>query len=287
MKKTLTFNNNPSLEGMSEIFTSVAYSKAQGVDLKMEIICPWWDRLAAAATPKYPCIVFVQGCGWTFPYVWSQLPQLCTLSRRGYVVATITHRNAVDGHPYPACLQDVKTAIRYLRKHSDTYGIDSNRLGIWGTSSGGSLALLTAMTMDSEKYKTDEHRKYWDGVNFAAACFPPTDLVELYQTRDFDTNIKNTFMALANGSMDNITEVLKEMSPFHMASPQINLPPVFLAHGTADTLIPYSQSEKLYEKLSEYSADVTFATVKDAPHEGSFWSAPIYNTIFDFIESHI
>ncbi|MCB8600020.1 alpha/beta hydrolase, partial [Blautia sp. DFI.9.9] len=69
------------------------------------------------------------------------------------IVATVQHRSALDGHAFPAFLQDVKTAIRYLRAHAAEYQIDPDRVGIWGTSSGANAALLTALTPNDPRYE--------------------------------------------------------------------------------------------------------------------------------------
>ena len=148
-----TLKNNPKLEGMAYFIPDVVFSTATGVELKMQLMIPWNDDTTQPEIPRRPLIVFLQGSGWTFPNVNYQIPQLCEYARMGYVVATITHRSIKDGYPAPAFLQDAKTAIRFLRKNADVYGIDPNRICFWGTSSGGNTALLVTMTGDDPRYK--------------------------------------------------------------------------------------------------------------------------------------
>ena len=154
--KIKTLKNNPKLEGMALFIPDVVFSTATGVELKMQLMIPWNDDTTQPEIPRRPLIVFLQGSGWTFPNVNYQIPQLCEYARMGYVVATITHRSIKDGYPAPAFLQDAKTAIRFLRKNADVYGIDPNRICFWGTSSGGNTALLVTMTGDDPRYKTKE-----------------------------------------------------------------------------------------------------------------------------------
>ena len=66
---------NPSWEGMAEIFPDVVFSRTEGVELKMQIIAPWWDR-EGKEIPRYPLVVFVQGSAWTIPVVWYHIPQM-------------------------------------------------------------------------------------------------------------------------------------------------------------------------------------------------------------------
>lgn len=281
---------NPTMEGMAEIIPDVVFSHAGGVDLKMQLIVPWWDREGTRA-PSYPLVVFVQGSSWTFPNVWYEVPQLCELARDGYAVATITHRNATEGHAFPACLQDVKTAIRFLRKNAKCYGIDAERVGLWGTSSGANLALLAALTEGRKSYETSEHEGYSSAVDYVVACFPTTDFVAYMQDENSDQEIKDIFVALSGGSVDGDMTVLKAMSPYILVKRAVEEGrtacrlPIFLAHGDADELIPHGQSWKLYEALKEAGNDVTMVTVEGGPHEQMFWSREMLAMIFDFIKS--
>lgn len=287
----ITIKNNPTLEEMAEIIPDITFSSENGAALKLQIINPWWDRVNEK-TPSYPLVIFIQGSAWTFPNVWTEIPQLCRLAGRGYAVATITHRNCNDGYPFPACLQDVKTAIRFLRCNGREYGIDTEKIGIWGTSSGGNLALLTALTIGDERYRTDEYHKYSDRVDYCVACFPPTDLVESMRDNDFSKDIKANFAALSGGHIDEAMSVLREMSPYHIVKDMvrekknISLPPILIAHGDSDRLIPYSQGKKMYDALLELNAKADMVTVKNADHEGTFWSNEILDIIFDFIETN-
>lgn len=77
------------------------------------------ERACEAAPPKRPLIVFVQGSGFTHPWIYPEIPQLARYAQHGYVVAAVTHRSCLEGHPFPAYLQDVKTAIRFLRRHAE------------------------------------------------------------------------------------------------------------------------------------------------------------------------
>ena len=160
---------NPTLQGLARTRWDVIYSTATGTPLKAVLITPWNE-----AIKNRPAIVFVQGSGWGFPDVNFEIPQLSELAQAGYVVMTVTHRNRYDGHPFPAFLQDVKCAIRFLRAHADQYGVDPQRIGIYGTSSGGNTALLVAMTGDDPRYKTEEYQEYSDSVCCMVECFGPT-----------------------------------------------------------------------------------------------------------------
>lgn len=288
-KQIITIKNNPSLEGMALMIPDVVYSTAQGVtefpgfELKMQIFRPWTDD-TAKEQPKFPLIVFVQGSGWTFPNVYYEIPQLAQLASEGYVVATLTHRNSLAGNPFPACLQDIKTGIRFLRKHAKECKIDTDRVGIWGTSSGGSLALLVGLTGDDPRYKTEEYAEYSDSVKTVIDCFGPTDITDKIKNMEsVDPGMRRIYQSLRGENTKENIERLLEINPVNHIEKGKAYPPFLLLHGNKDNMVEYSQSELMFHKLSDAGCDATLVCVDGASHEGSFWSREVLNLIKEFI----
>lgn len=283
-RKIKVLKNNPSLEGMARMVPDVVFSTATGVELKMQILTPWsiGDKVGKE---KRPLIVFLQGSAWTFPDVYYEIPQLAQFAKMGYVVATITHRNCLEGHPAPAFLQDAKTAIRFLRKNSEEYEIDAERVCFWGTSSGGNTSLLVALTGDDPRYKTDEYKDYSDKVAVAVDCFGPTDLLTL--SRYIDTvneEGKELFNNLAGGALSSKEELMKEISPLLIIEKNKDYPPILILQGDADAVVPYSESENMFNALLDNNYDAEMICVENAPHEGSFWSHELIEEIKSFIK---
>jgi acetyl esterase/lipase len=278
---------NPTMEGLAEVFPDVVYSVETGQELKLTLIAPWRDWANETAPPKRPLIVFVQGSAFTFPNIYYELPQLSHYARHGYVVATVTHRNCLEGHPFPAYLQDVKTAIRFLRKNAEEYGIDAERIGIWGTSSGGNTALLVGLTAGDPAYLTGEHEGVSDEVKCVVDCFGPTDMtVAERRVKDVqDPRLLEIFYALMGGKEDR--EVLKAMSPLHRIQKGRAYPPFLIVQGDADTLVPYEQSLGMYEALLEAGCQAEMICVENGPHEGTFWSWALHQHILDFFKKHL
>lgn len=179
--KKLSWNEN--LEGQYGILPDVVYSTIEGKELKLTMIVPWTvlpgPEEKKEEKEKRPLLVFVQGSGWTTPDVNLELPQMIRFAEAGYVVAMVVHRSCLDHAPAPAYLQDVKCAIRFLRKSAAQYEIDPERVAIWGTSSGANTAQLVGLTGDMACYKTEEYPEYSDAVNLVVSCFAPTDVTVL------------------------------------------------------------------------------------------------------------
>jgi acetyl esterase/lipase len=103
-------------------------------------------RPASTSTP-HPLVIYVHGGGWQSGHTrhsgafenWPGV--LASIAARGYVVASVEYRLSGEA-PFPAAIQDVKAAIRWLRTHATEFGIDKQRAVIWGGSAGGQLAAL-------------------------------------------------------------------------------------------------------------------------------------------------
>ena len=187
MKPIKVIPYNPLLEGLAESTGDIVFAHEDGKDITLRILKPWKNDLNK--DKRYPLIVFIQGSGWTFPNIGYHLPHIAQFAMAGYVVATVTHRSCNDGHPAPAFLQDVKSAIRYLRAHADEHQIDPTRVAAWGTTSGGNTALLLGMTGDDPRYVSAVHPEQSDAVKVVVDVFGPTDMMSLFVTRhgDIDT----------------------------------------------------------------------------------------------------
>ena len=135
-----------------------------------------------------------------------------------------------EGNPFPAYLQDVKTAIRFLRAQGEEYGIDTERVAVCGSSSGGNTALLVGFTRDEERYKTEEYKEYSDKVKAVVECFGPTDLTEnkerLRTGEAFE--YRECFEALWGEPTPENSERLREMEPVYHLQAQKTCPPVWL-----------------------------------------------------------
>src|SRR6476660_6294538 len=100
------------------------------------------------ADKRLPCIVVIHGGGWRGGNFKVHVPQIFDFAKLGYVSATVQYRLVPVGR-WPAQIEDVKCAVRYLRANAEKYGIDKNRLGAIGFSAGAHLSLLLG-TMDAK-----------------------------------------------------------------------------------------------------------------------------------------
>ncbi len=284
--------HNPTLTGLATLTRNVAY-KTGADNLVMDIISP--QSTGDDDDRRYPTVVFVQGSAWTTPHRDYEIPQLSALAREGFVVATVNHRDASsDPHDvFPAYLEDVKAAIRYLRANARQWHVDPDRLGIWGTSSGGNTSLLVGLTADDPRYEDSTNVDESDAVKYVVSCFPPTDMLEAVDAFDDETNpfrlyYFGPFAAVVGATHETginaeVRQRAADMSPYLQVRDDQQYPPMLLLHGTADTVVPYHQSVKMRDRLVEHGVDAQLVLVDGAEHEYDFWSQQVFDVIFDFI----
>jgi acetyl esterase/lipase len=178
------------------------------------------------------------------------------LARTDFTWFSINYRLAPTNH-WPACLEDVQTAIRWAKAHAKEYKGDPQRLALMGYSAGGELVCLAAVT-------AREDARVQAVVGFS----PPTDLVtEIERRGGLSSSLKALF---GHDAVDDQTRpLLKEMSAGYFVKP--GLPPFLLIQGDADKSVPYDLTAKFQEKLKENNVPCELVTVKGAPHRIADW----------------
>lgn len=274
--------HNPEYRGLLDLKVNIPFATVDGQELCLQLVKPQWASENGAG---FPLVVFIQGSAWTKPNQFWELPQLCRLAERGYVIASVTHRSCWEAAA-PAFLQDVKTALRFLRVNAREYDIDPDRVCAFGTSSGGNTALLLGLTADDPAFETEAHAGVTTAVQAVVDCFGPTDLlamVERWGDR-FPLTDENLIYALGGRDPDTYRDTLARISPARYVAGAAHRPPFLLLHGDADEVVRYEDSLRMYELLQAHGYEADLVRVTDAPHEGSFWSRELLEIIFDFIE---
>lgn len=98
-----------------------------------------------------PAVLMIHGGGWTTGSKENLHPMASRLAAKGYITATVEYRLSAES-PYPAGVEDLKTAVRWLRANAATYGIDTNQIAAYGCSAGAHLASLLGTTNELELY---------------------------------------------------------------------------------------------------------------------------------------
>jgi len=227
------------------------YGRAGGESLILDACVP-------DGPGPFPAVILVHGGGWSSGDKSSGVqPLFAPLSKSGVAWFSINYRLAPKSH-YPAAIEDIETAIRWIKKNANQFKVDPNRLGLLGESAGGHLVAAVAV-----RAKDDTR------VAAVIPFYAPVDLLADTQRRG---GLSLSLRALFGRSYeidDQASQILREASPINFV--HAGLPPFLLVHGTADMSVPYGQSVQLQTKLKAAGIACDLITIDDGVHGMARW----------------
>jgi pectinesterase len=245
-------NWNPDLtHSYSANRFNVEYGEAGGEKLLLDAYVP-------EGKGRFPVVLIVHGGGWMSGDREKDIVPVFAPFATNFTWFTISYRLAPSNH-WPACYEDLQTAIRWVKKHAGEFKGDPDRIALLGYSAGGHLVTLagTQGTGDTR-------------VQAVAALAPPTDLVTDNERRG---GLSTSMKALFNWDSTNITDsaraVLKENSPLTYVKP--GLPPFLILQGSADKTVPAPQSEAFEKVLKAAGVDSNLILVPEGQHRIADW----------------
>jgi len=242
----------------AQTYLDIPYAQWGDVTLHLDIFLP------GHAQGPLPLVVWVPGGGWRNCNKAGKRTEF--LTRHGFASAAINYR--VSGvASAPANIQDCKAAIRWMRAHAEPYGIDPDRIGVWGSSAGGHLVALLGTTNGLAEIEGSGNSDGWSSDVQAVCDFcGPSDLTRIAEPevrRDHEVLYDVTAQYLG-GPVEERDELARLMSPFHHAS--ADCPPMLIGHGELDPTVPVEESIILHEALQQAGTDVTLHIVKGGGH---------------------
>jgi acetyl esterase/lipase len=234
----------------AEIQSDIAYGKAGDERLLLDACVPQGEG-------PFPIAIIVHGGGWSSGDKAKDMSLLFKpLSDAGFTWFSINYRLGPKHH-FPACIEDVEEAIRWVKKHAAEYKGDSKRIALIGESAGGHLVCLAAV------WAKDDTRVA-AVVGFAA----PTDLVADVERRGgIQPALRNVF-GLSDLD-DDARRQLRDASPLNFL--KADMPPFLLIHGTADKSVLYSQSVNFQKRLGELGVPCIIITIENGAHGMKNW----------------
>lgn len=203
---------------------------------------------AGPSTALRPAIVIVHGGGWRAGSKSDPVYQkmMIAYARKGYIVINVEYRLTGEA-PFPGCIEDVKCAVRWLRAHADKYKVDSDRIGGYGHSAGGHLALMLAVCPPSADLEGDGGwETYSSRLNVVVGGAPATEL-----GRD---------VPMANPAWWPIGYIAGDH------------PPMMIIQGTDDPVVRAELTEDFVKKMKYAGSDVEYVKIDGVGHDVAYSS---------------
>ena len=210
---------------------------------------------------RLPAVLFIHGGGFRAGRRESYLPQASRLAEKGYVAATASYRLA-PRNQYPAAVEDVKAAVRFLRANAEKYNIDTERIGVIGGSAGGHLALMLGLTADVPELEgTGPNRDHSSRVQCVVNYYGPSDFTQSYQ-KSVDAGV--VLPMFLGGDLDHNRRIHQSASPINWVSPRAA--PVLSIHGTEDTYVAWEHSLWITTRLVDAGVPAELEVISGAGH---------------------
>jgi acetyl esterase/lipase len=254
-------------------------------------------------TPQdaYPVMVVIYGSAWSSnlgkaTVFNSGLGQ--ALLQSGFAVVAINHRSCQED-AFPAQIQDVKAAIRFIRESAGKFSLDTTFIGITGPSSGGHLSALAGTTSGVKKYSHNGYEINLEGhlgpfpnrsshVDAVVDWFGPTDIAEITHCEGLAdksqtvVTLSNTLVHLIGGAVRDNMDVFRALNPLIYA--QKGNPPFLIFHGDSDSMVPVCQSRLLYQKLQEAGVPSELVVVPGGQHGPGVFNAETFFKMIQFLQ---
>lgn len=246
----------------AKILRDLEYARVGGTSLRLDLYLP----PDAVGIKPMPVIMWVHGGGWQSGS--KNTCPLAGLTGQGYAVASINYR-LTDQAIFPAQIHDCKGAVRWLRAHASEYGLDSDRIGAAGSSAGGHLVALLGTTGGVQELEGDVGGNVKESSRVQAVCDfcgPAAFIGEPTAVRSQDKQGREAkaVTRLLGGP------IAENRDKARLASPVVHVskddPPFLIVHGSADPLVPPSQSERLAKALADAGVSVKLEIVDGAGH---------------------
>ncbi|MFO0889397.1 MAG: alpha/beta hydrolase [Isosphaeraceae bacterium] len=272
----------------------VVYGRKYGTALTMDVFTP-------SRNPRGIGLILAVSGGFFSAHENINLAFIRPFTDRGFTVFAVVH-GSQPRFTVPEIVQDMNRAVRYIRHHAGEYGIDRDRLGIYGGSAGGHLSLMvgTAGAAGDPNAKDPVDRES-SRVQAVACFFPPTDLLnfgkpgrEMIRATDHLPPFRAAFdyRELDRQSMlwvpitdpQRLREITRDISPINFVTPDD--PPTLIIHGDQDRLVELQQSQLIADKFRKTGVEGKLVVKKGAAHGWPGLEKDL-NLFADWFEQHL
>lgn len=268
----MTDTPDPAVTTVTEAFSP------EFPDLLLDLVLPAGDTAAGADAARpatgRPVIVWLHGGGWRLQDRTARQDFARFYAPRGFAMVSVDYRLAPRWrHPAQVC--DLRQALRWLRVNADRFGLDADRIGLWGSSAGGHIAAVTALSSHLDLLPGESVPAGYEGQSTAVTCvvegYGPALIADLLPGTDRPADLPHTPEEdLMGGPASSPEEHADLLARARLASPPLldcpAPPPFHILHGTADPFVPASQSVALHEHLVDLGGESLLHVIEGFGH---------------------
>lgn len=249
-----------TLEALDIPYREIGYRK-----LKLDVIYP-----KKAKMEGYPAVILLFGGGWSSGDKSMCLPQARVLAAHGYVAVCVEYRLSPE-EKYPAAVQDVKEAIRWVRANAKTYAVNPYQIAVLGRSAGGQLAALVGTTSGERKYQTGRYLYLSDDVQ---AIIDIDGILAFHHPESAEGKVASEWLG---GTYEQRPDIWDEASALYHVTSQT--PPILFINSSNPRF--HAGRDDMIKKLDEYHIYSEVHEIPNTPHP--FWLFhPWFNQTMDW-----
>ena len=258
--------------------SDVVYKKVGDREIKLNLFLPLKNGETVKNAPLY--IYLDSGCWYSGNPGDGGFWRWLGVLDRGAAIASVSHR-PINEAPFPAPMEDVRAAVRFLRKNADKYGLDPNNFTAGGYSSGGHLSLTLGISDAKSVYEVGDNLDVSGQVQQVVEFYGPTDFPLVFEriSREAVDCIYVAFNIKKADADDktspiyaDLMERAKKYSPLHAVD--ADFAPTLILHGTDDTIVPLSQSALLFDELRKAGVRAKLIVGNGGVHDGGTVALP-------------
>lgn len=274
------------------VYAQVPTFERPNQPLQMDLLIPLLAR-------KMPAVIFVTGGGFISANR-ARLPQLrMHLAEKNFVVASINYRTVPNAR-FPQPVEDVKSAIRFLKANAHKFNVDAEKIFVIGDSAGGYLAAFAAVTNGEKIFNVGDNLHVSSKILAAVDLYGISDLTKIAAT--FPEEIQRLY-----NSAGSVTSLLVNGVPAFggvdggiAANPHVaeianpinyiteNSAPMLLMHGTADNIVSPAQTDLLFQALKSRGVEAERWLIPNANHADDYWQqVEVFDVITEFLARHL
>jgi acetyl esterase/lipase len=254
---------------------TVSYGTASGQELLLDVYRP-----AIRAVPG-PAIILIHGGFWSYGSRADMAEAARHLRDAGYVAFSVEHRLLHVGadNTWPAQLDDVQRAVRWVRAHAVAYGVDPERIASYGSSSGAHLAAMLGVR-DTRDNRVPGLAGYSSRVDCVVALSGDMDL-----TWSEDSDFIAFLAGFLGATAEELPEARQDASPLTWVDRKTA--PFFMAHGGFDDVVLTEQSRRMMTALYDAGVAFVYDVMPETDHEGTAGWSRTGPLVLAFLQMHL